>query len=267
MVEALSGAAVKRKRPVAVHLKVDTGMGRVGIRPVDVARFLDRCEALPALRVRGVMSHFPCADEADKAFSLEQIETFRGVVAVAKARGVELAHMANSAAVFDLPGSHLDLVRPGISIYGLRPSASIQNPRVGELEPVLEWKTRITFLKEVPAGTGLSYGHDFRTERPSLIATVPIGYADGLGRGLSGNLDLLVHGTRCRQVGRITMDMCLIDVTALRGRVELGDEVVVIGRQGSEAVSADDLAEKLGTINYEIVSAIASRVPRVVVGG
>ncbi|MHC4877991.1 MAG: alanine racemase, partial [Planctomycetota bacterium] len=170
-------------------------------------------------------------------------------------------------AIFDLPGSHFDAARPGISIYGLRPSAEIENPRVNELQPVLEWKTRVTFLKEVPEGTGLSYGHAFHTTRPSLIATIPAGYADGLSRNLSNRFDLLIRGVRCPQVGRITMDMTLVDVTKLRGEVELGDEVVIIGRQGTAEVTADELAEKLGTINYEVVTSISHRVPRVAVAG
>ena len=127
---------------------------------------------------------------------------------------------------------------------------------------MLEWRTRITFLKEVPAGKGLSYGHTFRTERPSLIATLPVGYGDGLHRSLSNRMQMLVQGVRCPQVGAITMDQTLADVTALRGRVALGDEVVLIGRQGDERVTADALAEILGTINYEIVTAISDRVPR-----
>jgi len=147
----------------------------------------------------------------------------------------------------------------------LRPSRAIQNPQVNELRPVLEWKSRITFLKEVPAGTGLSYGHIFETQRPSLVATVPVGYGDGLSRNLSNKVDFLVAGLRCPQIGRITMDMCLIDVTALRGRVELGDEVVIIGVQQQQEITADELADKLGTINYEIVTAISHRVPRIVV--
>jgi len=266
MVEALARAALKAGRRVSVHLKVDTGMGRVGIRPNEVPAFLERCRALPALRVRGLMSHFPSADEADKTFSKQQIEQFRRVIEATKGYGIEVCHMANSAAVFDLPDSDFDAVRPGIALYGLRPSSEIANPRVQELKPVLEWKTRITFLKEVPAGVGLSYGHVFHTQRPSLIATVPVGYADGLNRSLSNQLDLLVRGVRCPQVGRITMDMSLIDVTALRGQAELGDEAVIIGRQRNEEVTADDLAESLGTINYEVVTAITHRVPRVVVG-
>lgn len=266
MLEALARDARRLGRRVSVHLKVDTGMGRVGIRPEEVPAFLEHCRAFPALRVRGLMSHFPRADEADKAYSLEQIERFRGVAEAARGYGIEVRHMANSAAILDLPGSHFDAVRPGIALYGLRPSWEIANPRVAEFKPVLEWKSRITFLKEVPAGTGLSYGHAFYTQRPSLIATVPIGYGDGLSRNLSNGLDILIGGRRCPQVGRITMDMSLVDVTALRGEVGLGDEAVVIGRQGGEEITADELAGKLGTINYEIVTCIARRVPRVAVG-
>jgi alanine racemase len=263
MAESLARAAARTGRRVSVHLKVDTGMGRIGIRPDEVPAFLERCRGWPALRVRGLMSHLPRADEADKSFSRRQVEEFRRVIEAARGYPIEVRHMANSAAVFDLPESHLDAVRPGIAMYGLRPSAAIAHPRARDLEPVLEWKTCITFLKEVPAGVGLSYGHAFRTRRPSLVATVPAGYADGLRRSLSNGMDVLVRGVRCPQVGNITMDMSLVDVTALRGRVALGDEVVLIGGQGDEEVTADELAAKLGTINYEIVSAISHRVPRV----
>lgn len=266
MAEALARDAHRAGTRVSVHLKVDTGMGRVGIRPEAVPAFLEGCRGLPALHVRGLMSHFPRADERDKTFSLEQIQAFRRVMVAMGGQGIEVRHMANSAAILDLPDACFDAVRPGIAIYGLRPSRDIANPSVQRLEPVLEWKTRITFLKEVPAGTGLSYGHAFHTERPSLIATVPVGYGDGLSRRLSDDLDILVRGVRCPQVGRITMDMSLIDVTALRGRVALGDEAVIIGRQGEEEVTADELADKLGTINYEVVTCIAQRVPRVAVG-
>jgi alanine racemase len=211
------------------------------------------------------MSHFARADEADRTYSLEQLERFRQLAAATQSYGIEVRHMANSAAIFDLPPSFLDAARPGIAVYGLRPSRETTNPRVQALRPALEWRTRITFLKEVATGAGLSYGHTFHTRRPSLIATVPIGYGDGLSRNLSDRLEVLVRGVRCPQVGRITMDMSLIDVTALRGVVALGDEVVVIGRQGQEEVTADELAMRLGTINYEIVTAISHRVPRVVV--
>jgi alanine racemase len=265
MAAALGGAAEKYGKLVAVHLKVDTGMGRLGIRPEEVLSFLDRCRDFPALRVRGLMSHFPRADEADKSYSLEQLARFRRVVEMTRARGIEVRHMANSAAIFDIPDSHFDAVRPGIAIYGLRPSLALASPYAGDLKPVLEWKTRITFLKEVSAGVGLSYGHVFHTKRPSVIATVPIGYGDGLQRNLSNKLEVLVRGARCPQIGRITMDMSLIDVTPLRGQVRVGDEVVIIGRQGREEIAADELAAKLGTINYEVVTCISHRVPRLAV--
>jgi len=263
MARALSEASDRAGQTVIVHIKVDTGMSRIGIRADATSAFLERCRSLPGIEVRGLMSHFARADEADKSFSLVQLERFEHATS---RESVTVRHMANSAAIFDLPGARFDAARPGISIYGLRPSSQIVNYRVAELKPVLSWKTRITYLKEVPGGTGLSYGHAYRTLGPTLLATVPVGYGDGLSRALSNNCELLVQGTRCPQVGRITMDQCLIDVTALRDRVQLGDEVVIIGRQGDEEITADELALQLGTINYEIVTAISARVPRRVIG-
>lgn len=267
MADALAAAAERQGREVAVHLKVDTGMGRIGIAPDEVASFLDHCRNLSRLRVRAVMSHFPRADEADKSYSQAQLERFLVVADQARGYGVEISHMANSAAILDLPESHLDAVRPGIAMYGLAPSLTIANPRVRELLPVLEWRSRITFLKEVPEGMGVSYGHTFHTAGPSLLATMPVGYGDGLHWGLSDRCAFLVNGVRCPQVGRITMDQSVLDVTALRGEVAIGDDVVIIGRQGGAEATTDELAATLGTINYEVVTAIAARVPRHVVGG
>ena len=265
MVEALAQAAARAGKRIAVHLKVDTGMGRIGIRPDEVSAFLARCRDFPTVVVRGLMSHFPLAPEADPSFARQQIALFRHVQEATKASRIMSYHLANSAAIFDLPEAHCDAARPGIAIYGLKPSPTIANPRVHDLKPVLEWKTRITYLKEVPAGTGLSYGHTFHTAQPSLIATVPIGYGDGLSRRLSNNLALVVGGMRCAQVGDICMDQSLVDVTALRGRVQVGDEVVIIGQQGQAVVTVDELANKLGAINYEIVTGIAKRVPRIAI--
>jgi alanine racemase len=265
MVEALAQAAARAGKRIAVHLKVDTGMGRIGIRPDEVSAFLARCRDFPTVVVRGLMSHFPLAPEADPSFARQQIVLFRHVQEATKASRIMSYHLANSAAIFDLPEAHCDAARPGIAIYGLKPSPTIANPRVHDLKPVLEWQTRITYLKEVPAGTGLSYGHTFHTAQPSLIATVPIGYGDGLSRRLSNNLALVVGGMRCAQVGDICMDQSLVDVTALRGRVQVGDEVVIIGQQGQAVVTVDELANKLGAINYEIVTSIAKRVPRIAI--
>lgn len=262
-VEALARDAQRLARTVSVHLKVDTGMGRVGIRPEEVPAFLEHCRALPGIHVRGLMTHFACADKSDKSVSIQQIDRFQHCIATTESFAIEVRHMANSAALFDLPDSYCDAVRPGIAIYGLSPSPQIRNPRVSALKPVLEWKAKISFLKEVPTGTGLSYGHTFHTKKPSLIATIPVGYGDGLSRRLSNKFEILVSGTRCPQVGKVTMDQSLVDVTGLRGSVKLGDEVVLIGRQGDQEITADELADKLGTINYEIVTSIAERVPRV----
>jgi alanine racemase len=266
-VQALARAAERAGRTVAVHAAVDTGMGRIGLPPEAMRDFLEHCGGLSGLRVRGVMSHFPRADEADKSFSQGQIEAFRGVREATRGLGVEVYHLANSAGILDLPDSRFDAARPGIAVYGLAPSDAIRNPRARELRPALEWKTRITFLKEVPAGVGLSYGHRYRTEQPSLIATIPVGYGDGLSRRLSNRFEVLVGGSRCPQVGTITMDQCLVDVTRLRGRVAIGDEVVLIGRQADACVTADEIAGRLGTIHYEVVTGIARRVPRLAVSG
>ena len=249
MIDALAYEADKLDKCIAVHIKVDTGMGRIGIHPDQLGEFVAHCRARQALYLRGIMSHFACADEADKTFSHTQIEIFERAIAETETDEVEVVHMANSAAIFDMPDARFDACRPGIAIYGLLPSRDIVNRSVDQLSPVLEWKTRITFLKEEPAGVGLSYGHSFITHRPSLIATVPVGYGDGFSRQLSNNVELLVGGRRCPQVGRITMDMSLVDVTELRGSVAIGDEVVIIGAQGEQRISADELAEKLGTIN------------------
>lgn len=265
--DALADAAERRGRPVAVHVKVDTGMGRTGLRPDEVRGFLDRCRARSGIRVFGLMSHFARADEGDPTWSLAQLERFRAVAEACANVGIACRHMANSPALFDVPGSHFDAIRPGIAIYGLRPSPQIVHPRANELRPVLEWKARITYLKEVPAGVGISYGHSFHTSQASLIATLPIGYGDGLSRLLSDRMDVLVGGVRCPQVGRITMDQLMLDVTPLRGRTKLGDEAVLIGRQGSEDASADALAASLETITYEIVTAISPRLPRIFAPG
>lgn len=265
MAQALASAARSLGRTVQVHVKVDTGMGRVGIRSDDVGEFLTACAGQRGISMRGIMSHFARADEADKAVSHAQTESFRDVVKQARAFGIECAHMANSAAIFDIPDSHLDAARPGIAIYGLAPSATIANPKAHELEPILEWKTCVTFLNELPAGAGISYGHAYSTARPSLLAALPVGYGDGLSRRLSNNVDVLIGGVRCPQVGRITMDTTLVDVTALRGRVKIGDEAVLIGGQDDARVTADELAERLGTISYEIVTGISTRVPRIAI--
>lgn len=265
MAKALGAAAHRLRRTAAIHVVVDTGMGRIGLAPDRAADFVKACRAIDGIRVMGVMSHFPRADEADQACSLAQLERFSRLrLQLGEPGGVY--HIANSAALLALPGARFDAVRPGIAIYGLNPYQSgVVNAAAEQLQPVMELRSRVIFVKEVAAGTGLSYGHTYHTPGPALIATVPVGYGDGLHRSLSNRMQMLVHGIPCRQVGRITMDQSLIDVSALRGRITVGDEVVVMGRQGGAQLSAGELAAMLDTINYEIVTAIGARVPRVAI--
>ena len=263
--QALAEAAKKAGKQISIHVKVDTGMGRIGLKPEQVFHFLDTGGKHPEIIVKGICSHFPRADENDQSFSHKQIEIFRLLKKDTRKYNIPLYHFANSAALFALPEAHFDAIRPGIAIYGLKPSPTMQIPELDKLKPVLSLKSRITLIKDVPKGMGISYGHIHCTEKPSLIATIPLGYGDGLSRILSNRIDVLINGSRCPQIGRICMDQCMIDVSKLRNQVSLGDEVVIIGTQGRETITVDELAEKQQTINYEIVTAISRRVPRVIV--
>ena len=266
-VDALSRAAGAQEREAAVHILVDTGMARAGVKSSEFEDFAAYCDMLAGIRVAGVMSHFARADEADQAYSLTQTASFRQLH-MRYHESLNCAwHLANSAGMMALPDALFDAVRPGIAMYGLNPfSASLSDTVAAGLKPVMEVHTRITHLAEVMAGTGISYGHRYQSDQDALIATVPIGYGDGLSRALSDNIDMLVNGHRCPQVGSITMDQSLLDVSALRGQVTVGDNVVVIGQQGGESISADELAARANTINYEIVTAISARVPRIEIG-
>ncbi|MBC7345130.1 MAG: alanine racemase, partial [Clostridia bacterium] len=218
--------------------------------------------SLPGVVAEGIFTHFALADAEDKSFTREQLKRFLALVSSLERGGlrIPLRHAANSAAIIDIPETHLDMVRAGIMIYGLFPSPEVSQNKV-ELRPVMSWKSRIILVKEVGAGTGISYGHTFITARKSLIATVPLGYADGFSRLLSNKACVLVRGRRVPVVGRICMDQFMADVTGVEGVAE-GDEVVIFGRQGQEFIGVDELAQALGTINYEVVCMVSSRVPR-----
>jgi len=265
-VTELARAAKARGVSVLAHLKVDTGMGRIGVLPQQLSEFLDHAARYPQVKLDGLLSHFASADLADPGFTREQLQRFRGAHEQLLARGIQprWRHISNSAAVMDLlearDGELFNLARPGLMIYGLSPSD--RYPLRKQLSPVLTWKTQVTHLKQVPVGTPVSYGGTWVAPRPSLIATLPVGYADGYSRRFSNAATVLVRGHRARITGRVCMDLCMVDVTDVP-KVQVGDEVVLIGRQQSESVTSDDLAKLEGTISYEVLCAIGARVPRI----
>ncbi len=267
---ALSAPHGSRGERLAVHIKVDTGMGRLGI-PCEALRLdkertpveeIGAIAALPGIRLEGVFTHFAASDEAEKSSAREQFSRFQDLLHRLREAGLHLPlrHAANSGAIIDLPETHLDMVRAGIAIYGLFPSGHVDHARI-ELRPAMSLKARIIHLKKVPTGTAISYGGTYRTTRPATIATVPVGYGDGYDRGLSNRGSMLVRGRRAPIAGRVCMDLTMLDVSHIP-EVQVGDEVVMIGRQGNETVRADELAALLGTINYEVVTRLMERVPR-----
>jgi len=247
---------------VGVHVKVDTGMHRYGVQPEETVVFVERVAA-SGLRLEALWTHFASSAE-DEKLTRGQLERFLSVVDDVREAGhrPRMLHAANSGGTILYPESHLDLVRPGIAIYGLEPA-----PGVGadlRLRPALTWRSTVAMTKRLPVGEGISYGHRYRLRQDATVATVPVGYGDGYSRVLSSRADVLIRGRRCRVAGSVTMDHLVADCGDLP--VEPGDEVVLLGRQGDETVSAGELAELSGTIPYEIVTRISERVPREHVG-
>jgi alanine racemase len=221
--------------------------------------------ALPGLHLEGIFTHFASADSADKTYTENQLALFKSFSERLHKAGLsfEIRHAANSGGIIDIPQTHFDMVRAGISLYGLYPSEEVRKSAI-TLTPALTWKARIVHLKQVPAGFHVSYGMTHRTAQPTTIATVPVGYGDGYSRLLSNRGIMLAGGRRVPIVGRVCMDLTMLDV-GHTSDAAVDDEVVILGRQGEEAVTADEIAALLGTINYEVVTAISSRVPRVFV--
>lgn len=252
------------ERPLKVHIKIDTGMGRIGLATEDEAiRFIDRARSLPGLEVEGLFTHFASADEADKSYTREQYRRFDRIVRHYAGLGVtfRFLHTGNSAAAIDCPELTYNMVRLGISMYGMYPSDEVMKRKI-RLQPVLSLKTAVVMNKLLPPGSGISYGTIYHTATHEQIATLPVGYADGYSRRLTGKAEVLIRGKKVPVVGRICMDQCMINVTGME-EIRIGEEVVLIGQQGDECITADDLAHSLGTINYEITCAISHRVPRV----
>ncbi len=258
----LDAAVRNRGKMLDVHVKIDTGMGRIGFLANEMNGWLDELKKLKGLRLQGIFSHFSTAENVAGDFTRAQLAIFSDLVQRLRAEGIAppLVHLANSAATITLPAAYFDMVRPGIMLYGIYPSAAMANQI--ELKPVLSWQTRIVQLKKVPAGASISYGQTFVTERESLIATLPVGYADGYSRLLSNRGAALVRGKRAPVAGRVCMDLTMLDVTAI-ANVQQGDEVVLLGRQGDAEISADEMARWANTISYEVLTSIAGRVPRI----
>jgi alanine racemase len=265
---ALLGAVATRDEgtPVPVHLKVDTGMHRVGASPAHVLELAHAVADTPVLSLEGLYTHLAVADEPSDPFTQEQLATFDRVVAAMAADGIRppLLHAGNSAGALVHPASRYQMVRPGIAIYGLAPASSMRShPAVQPLLPALSFKAEVSYAKEVAAGEGLSYGLHYRLPASSVIATVPVGYADGAPRRLSQvGGEVLIGGRRHPIAGSVTMDQILVDCGP-SSRVRAGDEVVLIGRQGAEEVSAWEWGERLGTIAYEVTCALSPRLPRI----
>ncbi len=246
-----------------VHLKIDTGMERIGVKPANAARFIDEVAGLKGIAVKGLYSHLATADEADKSFAFEQLRRFDSVVAGARRAGHDIPyiHIANSGALLDIPGSYHTMVRPGIMLYGVYPSKETQ--RSVPLRPVLSLRSNIVFMKEVGAGTSVSYGRKYVTPRATRIATVPVGYGDGYPRRLGNAANVLIGGKPYPVVGTVCMDQLMIDV-GMDAALHVGDDVTLIGADGGAQISAWDLSDAVGTIPYEILTGIAARVPRIV---
>lgn len=255
--QALSDESQKRKRTARVHVKIDTGMGRVGINPSEAMAFIKKVSSLPGLELEGLFTHFAQAEDPEDHFTKDQFHKFQNIIA--RVPQIPLKHSANSAAVLFHPQTHLDMVRVGLMLYGLYPQGNCR--RLLNLQPALSFKSRITYLKKVPAGTPLSYGSTYVTPAETTIATIPVGYADGFSRRLSNRGQVLIRGKRYPVVGRVTMDLTLINVG--QGKVEMGDEVVLIGEQAGQGITVDEVAGLEETISYEVICSIGKRVPRI----
>lgn len=260
--QCVDDAARRRKKKAKVHLKVDTGMERIGVRAEEAPQFATTVAAMRHLEIVGVFTHFATSDSADKTFAYWQLERFQKAIDEMRAAGVEipLRHIANSGAILDMPEACYDMVRPGVILYGIYPSK--ETSESFPVRPVMALRSKVILLKQVPANTSISYGRTYMTGRSTWVATVPIGYADGYSRLLTNKSEVLIRGRRYRTVGVICMDQLMVEVDSSTD-VAVGDDVTLIGRDGAESITAWDLADRMNTIPYEILCAISSRVPRV----
>jgi len=258
VMQALDKQATAKDQPIGVHIKVDTGMGRIGVLHKEALKFIKKIHGLKTVPIEGVFTHLACAD-TNKDFTLHQIKLFKRLLSQLKKENipVPLAHLANSMGLIAYKESHFDMVRPGLAIYGLYPKEGLEI----DLKPALSLKTRVLYVKRVSAGHGISYGHTYVTKKKTTIVTLPIGYGDGYPRNLSNKAPVLIRGKRFKICGNICMDQIMVDVGDFS--VEIGDEAVLIGEQGGNKITTEELAGLSDTIPYEIVCGLGSRIPRV----
>ncbi|MCD7825599.1 MAG: alanine racemase [Clostridiaceae bacterium] len=264
MAKKISNAAVRAGKIAKIHIKLDTGMSRLGF--ATTTQSLDdiqKIAALPGIRITGCFSHFARMDEADKTSSKEQLERFCRFTEQIEKRGIclPLKHISNSAGIIEMPEANLDMVRDGICAYGLYPSEEVKKERLF-LKPAMEWKAYVSFVKELPAGVEIGYGGTYTTRKKTIVATIPVGYADGYPRCLSNRGYVLIHGQKASILGRVCMDQFMVDVTQIEN-VREGDVVTLFGRDGKEAITIEEIAAMSYSFNYELICDVGKRVPRV----
>lgn len=263
-IDALAREHTGGARPVTVHLKVDTGMGRLGVLAADAVELVRKAWQTPSLVVEGIYSHLARADDPDRRLAEKQIQQFDAILSALAAAHIlpKYRHILNSAGLLRHPAGQTNMARVGLALFGLYPVRNVEpDPsQTVALKPAMSWKSRVATVKRVPAGTGVSYGHTYQTLSETTLVTIPVGYGDGFKRGLSSRADVLIAGRRFKVAGRICMDHAIVDVGDTP--VSVGDEVVLIGRQGNEQIFVEEWAALLDTINYEIVTTISGRVAR-----
>lgn len=263
MAKAISEKALEMGKNAYVHIKIDTGMSRIGFIPTDDAiEHISQITKMKNIVLEGIFTHFAASDSLDKESALKQLEIFNVFCDKLAENGVDIKikHCSNSAGIIDMPMANMNEVRAGIALYGMYPSDEV-NKRAVMLRPALELKSHVVFVKEVPAGVGISYGSTYVTEKPMKIATIPLGYGDGYPRNLSNKGYVLIKGMKCNILGRVCMDQFMVDVTGLD--VKKGDVVTLVGKDGEESITVEELAELAGTFNYEFVCNLGKRIPRV----
>ena len=267
MAKKLSDVAVSLGKQTPIHIKIDTGMGRIGFAPTEESMdIVEKIFHLPGVFIEGIFTHFARADEKTIEAAKEPFARYMQFVRGLEKRGIRIPirHVSNSASIISFPEANLDMVRSGITTYGLYPSEDVPK-EILKLQPAMSWKARISFVKKVEPGTSISYGGTFTAEKPMVVATVPVGYADGMKRDLSGKGRVLVHGQYAPILGRVCMDQFMIDVTDIP-YVKMGDTVTIFGKDSEKCISVEEIAELSHSFNYEFVCSVADRVPRKYVG-